>query len=257
MKFGQNSRWLLVSLSFFTRIPIDLSELQKEDLERSLRYFPLVGLILGAILALSYTAMIQIWSRDIAIILTLILSLALTGGLHEDGLADSADGLFGAFEKEKVLAIMKDSRLGSYGALSLIASFILKYLCLKEMADPLVPWAFVIAHPLSRLAACTLTWYLPYARSTPSYAKNLLSHSQKQDRWFQGVAGTTPLILLPFTQIAALLTLGLGLILVTKMWLSKRIGGYTGDCLGATQQCAEITIFLFLCSNLTGWSGVF
>lgn len=123
----------LLAVSFFSRIPVPVSlPYSSERMNQAGRYFALVGLLLGAICALVYSLATQLFSTNISVFLTMVLSLLLTGAFHEDGLADMADGVGGGMTAERRLEIMKDSRIGTYGSSALIMVLLGKYLLLTD-----------------------------------------------------------------------------------------------------------------------------
>ncbi|MEZ0236920.1 MAG: adenosylcobinamide-GDP ribazoletransferase, partial [Methylophilaceae bacterium] len=124
----QEFRLFFTALMFFTRIPCARwAGSSEDDLNRASRYFPLVGVIVGLVAALVYLAAKLVFPQEVAVLASIAATLWLTGAFHEDGLADAADGLGGGWEKEQVLTIMQDSRLGSYGALAMIMALLTKF----------------------------------------------------------------------------------------------------------------------------------
>ena len=238
-----NFRWFLGTVSFFTRIPVRLKEINQEDLDRSLRYFPFLGCLLGSISALLFFLIQEPLGIDPALIISIAICVLLTGALHEDGLADFADGFGGGYTKEKILEIMKDSRIGTFGAIALIFIFTLKFSLLKNLSISTIPVAIVIAQGLSRITACSLTWRLSYARETASYAGQLLKNPQRRmDIVVQCLTGVIIFYFLPFQLSIGLLTIMFLFHFFFSRWILKWIGGYTGDCLGAAQQISEVLI---------------
>lgn len=254
-------RNFLLALGFFTRIPVpSFIDFQETDLNHSVKYFPLVGWLVGLIgVAIFYLAM-QVFTQSIALLISMAATILATGAFHEDGLADSADGLGGGWSREQVLAIMQDSRLGTYGAIALFMALMAKYQLLTAMHADTVMAALICAHALSRLSAVWLMAALPYAKAdanSSSKAKPLATQVSRSDLWVANVFGLLPLLLL-----LALIQNGLGnwratlsfalllLAAVGAMWwwwrllLKRKLGGYTGDTLGAIQQLSEIMFYL-------------
>jgi adenosylcobinamide-GDP ribazoletransferase len=196
---------------------------------------------------------------SLAVLLSMALSLRLTGAFHEDGLADSADGLGGGWQREDVLRIMKDSRIGTYGAVVLGMALLTKFVALNVLAERgwIVCIALLIAHPLSRFAALVLMRALPYMREDESSrAKPVAQGIGMTEVWIGAVCGFAPLLIaaafgvLSVTRVVALLAV----VIATTVWwsrlLQRRLGGYTGDCLGAAQQLTELGCYLVLCAHL-------
>jgi adenosylcobinamide-GDP ribazoletransferase len=234
----------LLALQFLTRLPVR-PVWSEADMAASPRFYPAAGLVVGAIGAMVWGLLP--FPPVVAGLVTLGVMVALTGGLHEDGLADTLDGLGGVRPKERAMEIMRDSRIGSYGVLALILS-----LGLRGAGYPLVehlPWVLIAGAAASRGA---MVW----AMATSNYARAQGAGSAVAggiDGQARRVAGATvalgmaPLVvLLPWGQLAlGLIGLAIGA-LAMRAWYRRRLGGYTGDCLGAVQQCAEIGFLLGL-----------
>ena len=134
MSLKQELNLFYLALSFFTRIPVPKTlDYSDELLNRASRYFSLVGAVLAVLLTLVYLVATQFFSPAVAVLLVMLASLLLTGAFHEDGFADVCDGFGGGWTKERILTIMKDSRLGTFGVIGLISILGLKYLSLNEL----------------------------------------------------------------------------------------------------------------------------
>lgn len=241
--FTQEVRNLLLALGFFTRIPVpSVTNFQASDLNGASKYFPLVGWLVGAIAALVFWVSSHLFSLDIAVILSMIATIYATGAFHEDGLTDAIDGLGGGWQKEQVLTIMQDSRIGSYGAVAIILALLLKYTALTHVAIEIMPWVLIAGHSLSRLCAVLVIATQNYVKASGK-AKPLATHLTKVDLIIALFFGIFPLFLLNHIYLFSL-------VFVVLIWawfsltISRRIGGYTGDCLGATQQITEIAFYL-------------
>lgn len=239
----QEWRSFLLAIGFFTRIPIpDLPDFHEQELNLAAKYFPLVGIMVGAFAALVYMLASTVLPQDIAVLLCMVATLLLTGAFHEDGLTDAVDGLGGGWEKEQVLHIMQDSRIGSYGAVSIVMALLLKFTALTHFSPLLVPAVLVAGHSVSRFCAVLVMAtqrYVKYAgKSKPLATVMPLTHL--------GVAAVPGL--LPLIWLEPSWYLGLLPVVAVWVWFSlvikKRIGGYTGDCLGAMQQLTEIAFYL-------------
>ena len=240
-----------LALSFFTRIPVPNSmEYSPALLNKANRYFSLIGLFLGIILSTCCYALSLYFPVVIAIILTMIIGLLLTGAFHEDGLADMADGIGGAFEIDKRLAIMKDSRLGTYGSVTLFMALLLKFSLLWSLAQLGLNYllgALILASGLSRAIAGSFISALPYISEVSSSKSKPLAQAQsRKELQILLVIGLFPLIFYPFSLILTLvITLWMFRWCFT-LWLKSRLGGFTGDCLGGAQQLSELLIYLVL-----------
>ena len=254
----QQLNLFFIAMGFFTRIPMPKwIEVDADKLNKASRYFGLVGLLVGAISAAVYSLMLYWVSPSIAIVLAMIASVLVTGGFHEDGLADTADGLGGGWTVEAKLNIMKDSRLGSYGALALVLALLLKWQLLTELAllDPTsVSLALLLGHCLSRIVAASFIFSEPYVSdSDTSKSKPLAQEQSINELSILLATGVLALLLVGVMQ-ALILTLGLIIVRYGFVRLfRKQIGGYTGDTLGAAQQGSELTCYLLLLVLGVSW----
>ncbi|WP_035055700.1 adenosylcobinamide-GDP ribazoletransferase [Andreprevotia chitinilytica] len=241
-------RSLLVALAYFTRIPIPAwVGYQADDLERAAKYFPLIGLIVGALAAGVWLAASQVFPLRVALVLSLIASVCVTGAFHEDGLADAVDGFGGGYTRDKVLEIMHDSRIGSFGAIALILAFLLKLETLAALPRGLIAAAMITAHTASRFIAVSLLATLDYVRPAGK-AKPVATRLGGVDLLVAAVFGLAPLLAfgIVFNWQASVAVLGILILLrvLIARYLVHRIGGYTGDTLGMAQQLAELAIYL-------------
>ncbi|WP_394129060.1 adenosylcobinamide-GDP ribazoletransferase [Shewanella maritima] len=242
---------LLVAISFFTRIPIpSWVSFDNDNLNRASRYFGVVGLLVGAISAAVFWLSQLVLPISVAILLAMIASVLVTGGFHEDGLADTADGFGGGWTVEAKLAIMKDSRLGTYGALALVLALLLKWQLLVELAlySPLVAASgLVIAHCLSRVLASSMIFSQQYVQDTDASKVRPVANQQHVSDLF--ILLLTALLVLAVVDgvLAFVLLIALAGIKFSLCWFFKRqIGGYTGDALGAAQQVGELACYLII-----------
>ncbi|PFG56044.1 cobalamin-5'-phosphate synthase [Vibrio sp. ES.051] len=240
---------LLLAVSFFSRLPVpqDLPY-SEERMNQAGRYFALVGLILGVLCALIFSFGTLIFPPSVAVVLTMMFSLLLTGAFHEDGLTDMADGIGGGMTVERRLSIMKDSRIGTYGAATLVMALLAKFIFWNELAHlSSFGLIIVVAYTASRALAATLIYDMPYVSdSDTSKSKPLASRQSPLEVAILLLTGGVVMLLLGTSQ-AIVMTLVLVVFrCIFKRWLTKRIGGFTGDCLGAAQQLAELLIYLTL-----------
>jgi adenosylcobinamide-GDP ribazoletransferase len=249
----------LLALGFFTRIPVpSLPDFQESDLDQSAKYFPLIGVIVGLVGAASFAISSVFLPQPIAILISMASTIYVTGAFHEDGLADSADGIGGGWDRERILTIMQDSRLGTYGAVALCLMLFAKFQMLATLPAFFLPFALVVGHALSRLSAVWLMASLSYSKPTGK-AKPLATAIRKRDFCIAHVFGLLPFFvvvsLLLRNQHAAQTIVSFVLMTLIPVCLSvvwwrhkiKRwIGGYTGDTLGAMQQITELAFYLGL-----------
>ncbi|EAR08121.1 adenosylcobinamide-GDP ribazoletransferase [Reinekea blandensis] len=235
----------LLAVGYFTRIPVPAHpNFSETALKRSAVYFPLIGVLVGGALAVICLLAMMLWSTPVAVIVTLACGFLMTGAFHEDGWADTFDGFGGAFEREKKLSIMTDSRLGTYGSLALWAVLTLKALALIELVEVAGVLVFLLLHGLSRWGAMSAMIWLRYAKTEASKAKPVVQQLSF-GRWLLSGLVLTPAFALwpPITMMTLLLSAAL----LTAVWLwlcYRQIGGYTGDTLGAGQQWLEVGLIL-------------
>jgi len=247
----------LVAAQFLTRLPVpSVAGFQPSWLSRSARYFPLIGALIGLIGAGVWWLSSLCFPPAVAVGLTLSATLLLTGALHEDGFADVCDGFGGGVSRESVLAIMKDSRVGAYGAIGVAMMLGLRWVTLAALPRAVFPILFVSAHMLSRWCATALIWRLPYVRTDADAKSRPFAGSWGAANWiFSGVLGAVallPLVALanaatdlPWVQaLAAAFVAAVTVNFLAGMYFKRRIGGYTGDCLGAAQQITEVAFLL-------------
>ena len=238
----------LSSIIFYTRIPVSLflqaDPMEKGAPQQSSRYFPLIGILVGLVCSLAFLAANEILNKEISILLGLALGVWITGALHEDGLADSADGFGAGWDPEQIRVIMKDSRIGVYGVLSLLFVMFIKFEALLSMKVEQLPLVWIAGHAFSRLASIGLLLPLNYLGGSNNKSSSMVQ-LDFQDWLVAGISGILPLVFLgieAFSAVAAILILG-G---VLTRFFGKRIGGVTGDCLGASQQLSETLFYLIM-----------
>jgi adenosylcobinamide-GDP ribazoletransferase len=243
------------ALMFYTRIPCPKNiDHSPEYINKATRYFPFIGWIVGAVSFLIFWLGSFLFDTNIAVLCSLIAGVLVTGAFHEDGLADVFDGFGGGWTKEKILEIMKDSRIGAYGVIALIFLFAIKYFSLNDLLLKIfsinylfIALLFICYHSLARLTAINIVFTSKYSREDEtSKAKPIAkAHSFKEviGAYFFGLL---PLVCLCFWNLKycfVLLPLFL-LYYFSKLYFQKWIDGYTGDCLGAVEQLAECVILL-------------
>lgn len=237
------------ALGFFTRIPVPAwVPWSPERLNHAARYFPLVGWVVGGVGAGAFLAFALVLPVSLAVILSMAVTIRLTGAFHEDGWADTCDGLGGGWDKAQVLTIMKDSRIGSYGTVGVVLMLFAKAAALVELAAHghlAVAAALLAAHPLSRLASTSLIHWLPYVREDETSKSKPLARALRPAELAAATAfGLAPLALLAPLQAAAALVAVAALTLWAARVFLRRLGGYTGDLLGAAQQGTELACYL-------------
>lgn len=231
------------ALTFFTRIPCAAWGKHSEaDLNRAAKYFPLVGALVGSVAAGVFLLASWILPVSLAVLLSMVATLLLTGAFHEDGLADAIDGLGGGWDKEQMLTIMKDSRIGNYGAVTLFMALLIKFQALVNIPAAQLPAVLIATHSISRFASTILIYTQSYVRENGK-AKPLAQNISERELLVAALLGLAPIALLNPHLWWALLPM-----MLVWLWFSRKLnkllGGYTGDCLGAMQQLCEITFYL-------------
>lgn len=254
-------RLFLIALQFLTRLPVPRDLPWRDEwMHASARHFPLVGAVVGLIAVAVLGAALLVFPPTVAAGLSLAATLLATGAFHEDGLADTCDGLGGAVSRERALAIMKDSRIGSYGAVGLAVVLGLKWTTLAALAaraPAMAALATVWAHAASRGAPLLLMRVLPYAGDA-DHAKAKPMATRLSTAGLAAAGAVLAVVAAALGPGAGRLT-GTGLDLAVlaggasavgltaaaaAAWLRRRLGGHTGDTLGASQQVAEVAVLL-------------
>lgn len=237
-------RQFLLAIQFLTRLPVPNRLATTEaELGRAAAFFPLVGVIVGGSTAGVYLLAARVVSPPVAILLALVFAAFITSGFHEDGLADTFDGLGGGWTKDRALEIMRDSRIGAYGALALIFLILGKFITLTELGSEHVWRWLIVAHVAARWTVLPLCKWLPYAR--PEGQGKLVAKQITSIALLIGSL-TFLLTLLLFPWRTAIIALAMTIVVtfLSGLYYKRRLGGITGDCLGATNQITELLMYL-------------
>jgi adenosylcobinamide-GDP ribazoletransferase len=236
----------LTALMFFTRIPVPTTlPYSKELLNSALRYFPLVGAIVGGLGAAILWLSLIVFPPIIAILLSTIATIFITGAFHEDGFADFCDGYGGGITKEKILEIMKDSRLGTYGTIGLLSVLAIKVLALNAIPVADIFIILVIGHTISRFVPVILVYTTPYIREDAlSKAKPIGNSVSLVSLVIASTTALLSLLFLDLMQIGTTLIVYAIVLWLFRKYIMKRTGGYSGDVLGALQQICEVAFYL-------------
>lgn len=243
---------LCAALIFLTRIPLPTMDLSEENFAQAPAYYPLVGILIGCIGAVGYAAGHAIEGPVTGALIALGTTLMATGAFHEDGLADLFDGL-GAQTKERMLEIMRDSRLGTFGSVSLFVALGLKIASLSAFPPILALAALPLAHGLSRFSAVLVIATSSYSRSEGT-AKPVAKGISRSALLIGSVTSIAVLAAFGwgFSAELALISLA-GLAaghVLPRLLFERKLGGYTGDCLGAVQQVSELGVYLAIAAWL-------
>lgn len=238
----------LVAVSYFTRLPVDhWARYDSSTLNQASRYFAWMGWVVGIPCALVLWLSAEILPLPVAVLISLAVSLWLTGAFHEDGLADTCDGLGGGWTRDQALSIMKDSRLGTYGAVGLFVVLALKVVALSHFSINGALLALLTAHVVSRYAAMCMIGLLPYARTSDDAKAKPLTNAVDAAAYGIGALALLPLCGMLSGAALTVIALLTGVALWhLRRYFAQRLGGFTGDCLGATQQITELMVYLTL-----------
>ena len=243
----------LLAMQFMTRLPFGRGVAwTPERMAASPRWYAAVGVVVGAIAALVFALSSLVLPPVIAVLLAVVASILVTGALHEDGFADCCDGLGGAADKVRVLEIMRDSRIGTYGVLGLGLLLATKVAVLAAMPPAIVPAALVASHALSRASLVLVIATSRYVRPEGTGRSVGAGAADAALATGVGLAALVPLVVVAGESTAVLGLVGLVLGHLTMRWMfERRLGGYTGDCLGSVQQLSDLGFLLFLIVELT------
>ena len=248
---------IFASFIFFTRLPFwRFCQPPKEAYATVVEHWPLVGWLTGGIMAGTLFGACHIMPYPVAVILAIIVRLFLTGALHEDGLADFFDGFGGGTDRERTLAIMKDSHIGTYGVLALVLYVLLLFACLHSMQPVHGALAILAFDPYAKMLAAQAVRMLPYARNEQTAKAHVVYRKYGLAAgiglavqgllplglflWFMGeTVNWSTLILVPALVMYLL-----------YLFIHRRLGGYTGDCCGALFLIIELSAYLALASML-------
>ncbi len=244
----------LTALMFYTRFPVKQIEGWSEEmLNKSTRYFPFIGILVGVVGAAIFFGAVQIFPVSIAVILSMAATIFFTGAFHEDGFADFCDGFGGGYSKERILEIMKDSRIGTYGTVGLLMVLGVKFLALTQIEIARIPFILVAGHAVSRLFPVLLIYTSEYARLDATSKTKPIG---KADSIFSlilvlAIGGAT-LFLLSWMEAVIGIALLATVFFIFRKYIIRKLDGYTGDILGALQQLCEVFFYL----AILGWQNV-
>ena len=247
---------IIAAITFFTRLPLwRWVTVDKSYYERVVPLWPLMGWLTGGVMALVLWLTSMVFPLSVSIILALLARVLLTGALHEDGFADFCDAFGGGTDRERTLAIMKDSHVGTYGVLGLSFYNLLFYhLLLHILPQVGSPFILIAVDTFCKYLSSTIIYFLPYARKA-SEAKNglIYAHVTIPERIISFLCGILPIVVMMFLIVGFMFQFFLSLLSIIIIYLlllymmRRRLHGYTGDCCGATFIILEATFYLFMC----------
>lgn len=255
----------LSALTYFTRIPSPIC-IGSTRTEGAVCFAPIVGWLVGGIAAAAFAVAHLVFPITVAVVISMIASILVTGGLHEDGWMDFCDGFGGASDREQTLRIMRDSHSGAFAVLGAIMVLLLKFTILTALAallasDPawmlgILTATLVAGHGSSRFAAVAYMYTRSYVPGdNPTKAASMAKRMRAGELAIAAIGGLLPVVLLgalwSWLALLALLPVLVVFVAMDRMMI-RRLGGYTGDCLGAVQQLAELGFYLGLLSLTAG-----
>lgn len=236
-------RRFLIALQFLTIIPVKIkSEIEGKDFGASLLYFPIVGLIIGLLLSLGTVSLFFLPTlvRAAAI---LIISIFITGGIHLDGFVDTCDGFYGNKPVEKVLEIMRESRIGAMGAIGIVSLLLLKFSMMASLQEAYLWKTLIVMSVFSRWSQCFACNTARYARQAGK-AKYFVEHSRKRDLFIGGIFTLALSLLLMRSKGFILFFLSIIPVYLFIRCIKSKVGGMTGDTIGAVNEIAEVCVLL-------------
>lgn len=235
----------LAAVAFLTRLPVPHGiQVGPDALAGSAAFFPLVGLLVSAGAIVLNLVFSKFVGHDVVIVIILVFFVAVTGGLHEDALADAVDGFGGAWGKDEILNIMRDSRVGSFGVLAIALAVLARFVFLSNIPPQRFDNYLVAGQVACRWTALPLAFFLPPAREQSGQGARVAGKITA----FSLVAGTLlTVVIVGATLGARAVWVMLAAVVITAVsgaYYHRRIGGVTGDCLGATNQVTEVAVYL-------------
>lgn len=237
----------ILTLQFLTRIPINISlDVKEEDFIKGVKFFPVIGLIIGLINLLAYMLCSAVLPHTAAVILAVLSNIMITGALHIDGLADTCDGIFSARKRDRMLEIMKDSRIGTNGAVGIFFDLALRISLLLSLNEIHIVKALVISPVLSRTFMVVLMHYSVYARAEGGLGNMYIGKVGLIDTVITVIICVIISVSLLGYTGAIIIALNLLFILLYKIYITSKLGGMTGDTLGAGNEIIELLAIMII-----------
>lgn len=238
------------ALMFYSRIPTGKIDYSEDNLTQSFRYFPLVGIIVSGIGVAVLLLVQQLFPYTVAVLAAMAAIVLATGAIHEDGFSDFFDGFGGGRTRERILAIMKDSTVGAYGVIALIVLFLAKFLMYLAIPSSALPAVLIAAHASSRMMPIVMINTSRYARTENSKAMHTRNRTSAATFVIALVFAVVPLVFVPWQVGAVVAAVYLLIYFALKKYVERKIGGFTGDILGALIQFCEMAFYLvFIAMN--------
>lgn len=242
LKRGGND--FLSAIQFLTRIPLPSVDYRPDSLSGSVKFFPLVGALIGGVAALLSRFSISHLPRPVSALVVLVFLVLITGALHEDGLADTADGFGGGHTRDKILLILRDSRIGSYGATALCLSLVGRLILIGSLPLDHIALYLIVANVLCRWTILPLSYFLPAARDGEGQGARIARLTTRSSLIIGTVFAFALTADLLRWRALVPLAIAIFITLFSGYFYSRKIGGITGDCFGATTQVTEMVIYM-------------
>lgn len=240
------------ALRFLTIVPLGSEKENQTNLGQSLTFFPLVGALIGLVAAGLNQLLLLIFPASVTNLLIVVVLVILRGGLHLDGLMDTADGLFSQKERSKMLEVMRDSRVGAFGAIALVSSMLIKWSTLNQLGPTLKWRALTLVPALGEWAIVYAVWRFPYAREGEGTGRIFAN----QASWLQLAAASITALLLALVLLieksVLVLLVFVPLLLILAGYIARKLGGFTGDAYGAVAELGEVLGFLLILAFVGG-----
>ncbi len=238
---------LFNAILFYSRLPVPRGvNCAPEILSQSLRYFPLVGVIVGVIGYGGYWLASMVLPHNICVIVAMVAMILTTGALHEDGFADFCDGFGGGYTKESILRIMKDSHIGTYGVIGLIMMLLTRYTLLCSFDTESMATVIILAQGASRFAPVVMTKISTYARTEPSKSSHSALGLSMSGVIIAMIFALLPLVILDWRVAVCYILIMSIIFTLFRRYIYRHIEGFTGDTLGALQQIGEVAFYTTL-----------
>jgi adenosylcobinamide-GDP ribazoletransferase len=237
----------LLAIGFLTRIPVPHTRrFEENDLAKAAAFFPVVGALIG-LLGWGFVHLVHPFaSADLCIVLLMSFSMLLTGAFHEDAVADAFDAFGSQWTKERILDVMKDSRIGTYGTLAVVMMTLLKFIMLRDIGVANIGPVFVVAHILSRWISLPMLCCLPYPKGSAGMGKAFVE-GLATISWRAVIPGTLFALFVAvfaFGMTGLYFMLGVSVVgLLSGLYYYRKLQGATGDCLGTTTLLSELVIY--------------
>lgn len=239
-------KWIddfLVATQFLTRLSVPRVRFDPDSLSRGAKFFPVVGLMIGFGASVVQRIAAPHLSHPLVALSVLTFLVVITNGLHEDGLADTADGFGGGWNREQVLTILRDSRIGSFGALALVLSVLARFLLLSNLPVNRFTTFVVSAHVLCRWTTLPLSYFLPPARESDGQGARIAQKISPASLLIGTLSSFAIVFYFMRTEFWIPVLVAFVITALSGLYYSRRIGGVTGDCFGATNQLTEIAVY--------------